>query len=556
MSAQTPTERSPGANFVHYLHVVRRRFWILIVPLILAPVIAYVLTNRQQSAFQSAATVYLSNLNLAQSLNGLPTDQSLVVQPDRAATTQANIARAPEVAKIALALAGVKGSIKDFLDKSAVEPEANADLLDFKVTNHDPLLAVRLATAYAKAFTQYSTQLQTTPLQTAYNDVTSRLKALARGGQKTSALYATLLQKQQQIVAIETLQTSDTSVVKSAGSAAQVAPRPKRAAILGFGIGLLIAIALVFVAEAVDNRVRSAEAIEHTLGYPLLARIPPALSRGKKAQTGLSMINDLGGAQAEAIRVLRTSLAFVSLKQKLEVLLVTSPRESDGKTTTAANLSIAFARSGRDVIVCDLDARKSSLPAAFGAGQGHPGLTDVVLGQANLDSVLKTIDVNAGVFDPRARLHAYGQRPRSATSARDARPETAAGKLQILSFGTFRPPNPGEFISTDAVRDLLSDLRSRTDLVIIDSPPILSVGDALILSANVDAILLAIRATTTTRGDLAETRRLLEGVPSTTIGFVLTDTRSAGDAYGYGYGYSGSSPLEAIALDTAAPSDA
>ncbi len=519
----------------------------MLIPLIALPVVAYVLSARQPAKYSGTATVLFSSLNLAQSLNGLQSDQSLSQQPDRFATTQANIARAPEVAKIAVAQSKLKLTSGQFLAETGVSPESNADLLDFNATNESPALANTLATAYARAFVRYTNLLQTEPLQSALSDVTKRLASLRAAGKTKSSLYTTLALRQTQIVSLQALQTSDTVLVKTSDSATQVAPRPKRSALIGFGLGILIALALLFTAEAVDTRVRTPALIEAALGVPLIGRIPPYTFRGKKTlQPGLSMLGDHGGAQAEAFRTLRTSIAFVGLKQELRSLLVTSARSGDGKTETVANLGIAFARSGRHVIICDLDARRPSLGTLFGP-RSSQGVTDVVLGQATLDRALTTIEVGTSTLDVRARLSAY-------KSAEQYDPPPGAdGRLQVLPFGTFRPPDPGALVSSDALQDVLASLRERADLVIIDTAPLLVVGDALELSAEVDGILTVVRATRASRGDLAETRRLLATSPAPTIGFVLTDTSATiGEDYGYGYGFDRGSDSRVAAIATEA----
>jgi Mrp family chromosome partitioning ATPase/capsular polysaccharide biosynthesis protein len=535
MSKHTAAEGSPSATFVHYLHVLQRRMWIFLVPVILAPVVAFVVSVGQPSKYLATTSVLLNNLNLAESLNGLPTDQSFNSQPDRAVATQATVARSPDVARRAIKAAHAALTPDDLLSSSSVAPENNANLLDFHVTNHDPRLAVALANAYAKAFSQYSNQLESGPVQTAFNEVTNRLIQLRKTHQQTSPLYADLLDKQQRLVALQTLQTSNAVVVRSAADAAKVAPRPNRSALLGLALGLVVALALVFVVEAVDPRVRDESEIEAALGVPLLARIPAADASRKladRADRALSPLQYGGRLQAEAFRMLRTNLAFVALNRELKVLLVTSPRPGDGKTTTSANLAMAFARGGQSVVLCDLDAHNPALSEAMAVPRGKVGVTDIVLGRTTVEEALTPISIEAA--DDGARFSSYGTPSKAAKGA-----ARNAGRLDVLGFGTLRPPDPGEFVATDAVRDLLLDLRSKFDLVVIDSAPVLSVGDALALSPHVDGSLLIIRATSAARGDLAELARLLARAQTTPVGFVLTDARSRVAAYGYGYGYGG-----------------
>jgi Mrp family chromosome partitioning ATPase len=169
-------------------------------------------------------------------------------------------------------------------------------------------------------------------------------------------------------------------------------------------------------------------------------------------------------------------------------------------------------------------------------------VTDVVLGRATVEEALTPIGIDA---DDGGLFSSYGVARKGASGNR------SAGRLEVLGFGTLRPPDPGEFVGTEAVRDLLLDLRGKFDLVVVDSAPVLSVGDALVLSPHVDGSLIIIRATSAARGDLAELARLLTRTQTPPVGFVLTDARSRAAAYGYGYGYGGG-VTDPIQLDSLA----
>ena len=528
------SEQSAGEKFLHYVAVLRRRIWIFLIPLVLAPVIAFIVAKGQSASYEATATVMVRHSSLASSLTGLPTDDSFALQPDRAMATQAAVARAPVVAQRALRLARVRMTAQEFLSSSSVKPESSADLLDFKISNGNPSVARQLAGAYAGAFTRYSNELQSKPIATAYAEVSQRLRQMKAAGQAGTNLYSNLLSKQEALIALQTLGTSNAVVVRTPDTAPQVAPRPKRAALLGFGLGLLIATALVFVVEAVDTRVRSADEIERALGLPLLARIPPKEGDAiPRSAASLSMLVDLGGPQAEAFRMLRTSLAFVALERQLQVLLVTSARSGDGKTTTAANLAVALARGGRNVIVADLDVRNPRLADALDAGPGI-GLTEVAIGQADLGRVLEDVDCDSKRIPA---LRHPQTTPKLGPRDHASLPEDSTGRLRLLRFGRLAPPDPAEFVGAAAVRSVIQELRKECELLLVDSPPMLSVGDTLALSGSVDAVLVVVRATTATRGDLAEMRRLLDAAPVPAIGVAVTDIRSPGDPYGYGYSY-------------------
>jgi non-specific protein-tyrosine kinase len=526
--ASPDLDGTPAAAFVHYLQILRRRLWIFLVPLVLAPVVAYGVTSSQPASYQATTTVLLSNVNLAEILNGLPTDQSFAQQPDRALATQATIARSPDIASRAIRSVKASMTAGALLADSSVAPQNNTNLLDFHVTNSNPSLAASLSNAYARSFSQYSNELQTGPLQTAFNEVTRTLNDLRQKNEQTSPLYRNLLDKQQRLAALETLQTPNAVVVRSASGAVQVAPRPSHAAILALALGLLVALALVFIVEALDPRVRDEAEIESALNLPLLARIPAAHSARGRTRATSPTLQYGGEAQADAFRMLRTNLAFASLTRELSVFLVTSPRPGDGKTTTSANLAMAAARGGQHVILCDLDAHNPALSEVLAIPRGKVGVTDIVLGRATVDRALVPVNVRP---DGRAdALAAYGATQSKKSTA------LGVGRLEALPFGTLQPPDPGEFVAADAVGDLLAHLRTRADLVIVDSAPVLSVGDALALSRHVDGTLLVIRATAASRGDLTEVARLLARTETGCVGFVLTDTRSRTATYGYGYG--------------------
>jgi receptor protein-tyrosine kinase len=238
------------------------------------------------------------------------------------------------------------------------------------------------------------------------------------------------------------------------------------------------------------------------------------------------MLAQPAGAYAEAFRMLRTNLEYTLLDSRARALLITSAAAEEGKSTTAANLAVALARAGRHVALVDLDLRRPHLERFFDIPTTSPGITDVALGRISLDTALQRIDLGTGLPDPQ---HSNG-------SLEDY--HGGIGSLHIVASGHI-PPNPGEFVGTERLATILDELRSRFDAVIIDSPPLLRVGDAMTLSTKVDAVILVARLKVVRRPMLNEMRRLLDSSPAATLGFVVTgaDSRTGGDTYGYGYGY-------------------
>jgi capsular exopolysaccharide synthesis family protein len=438
---------------------------------------------------------------------------------DRTAETQAQLARVPAVVTEALAMVPGAGlTVSQLLQASSVTSSTNADLLTFTVSSPIPGRAAQLASAYARAYTAYRHELDTASLQRARRDVSARIDELRANNRANSALAGQLAELQQQLQTLETLQTSNATVVKFASGASQISPQPVRNGVLGLALGLILGVGLVFLVDALDTRVRSGEEVAERLGIPLLGRLSEPPKRVRE-RLSLVMLDDPHGRQAEAFRMLRTNLELANIEQEDKVIAIASALPAEGKSTTIANLAVAVARGGHSVALVDLDLRKPTLAQFFG-NDARWGVTDVALGRVALDSALLRLNVadfleesNGTGGDHRSELHVL-----------------LAGRL---------PPNPGEFVSSRSLAGILAELRARYDFVLIDTPPMLSVGDALALSTYIDAFMLVTSLALSRRGELAELRRTLTFARCDVLGTVLTAAGASG-TYGYGspyYGY-------------------
>ena len=165
------------------------------------------------------------------------------------------------------------------------------------------------------------------------------------------------MDKEQRLRTIQALQASNSFVVQPARGASQVQPRPFRAGLLGLLVGLVLGLGLAFLREALDTRVRTAEEVSEALDMTLLARLPTPPKR-LTSKDSLVMLEAPRSKESEAFRMLRTNLEFTNLEHGARVIMVTSALESEGKSTTASNLALALARSGRHVALADLDLRR------------------------------------------------------------------------------------------------------------------------------------------------------------------------------------------------------
>lgn len=497
-----------GSTLRHYFAILNRRRWWVVFALVAVPALALLFSSTRSELYEAQADVLLSRQNLAASLTGA-VDPTIYLDETRFAETQAELASVPEVAERTLNELGSEMSPSELLASSSVTAAPNVDLLEFRVEHGDPDVAERIANEYARQYTVYRAEIDTAATRRALSAVRQRLVELrADGVQSSSPLLQSLLDKEQQLETMDALQGASAFVVREA-SAEQVRPRPVRDAALGVFLGLALGLGLALLAEALDTRIRSVDELSERLGLPLLGTVPP-LQRRLRRTAGLGMLVEPDSAFAEAFRMLRTNVDFANLDRDAKVIMLTSSVEGEGKSTTAANLAVAYARTGRDVLLVDFDLRRPTVHTLFDLPP-RPGVTDVALGYTKLESALTGIP-----------LLASG--PRLAGSAEE-------GKLEVLRAGPV-PPDAGEFLASTAVEKILTQLRDRDGLVLLDAPPLLQVGDAMTLTTHVDAILVVARLRVVRRPMMREMRRLLDVAPAEKLGLVVTDVPGA---RGYGY---------------------
>lgn len=506
-----------------YVSVVRRRFWVAFLPLVIIPTVATFVSLRQAPLYRASSQVLLIRQSLAATLSGTQDPTSL--DADRLAETQATIARAPALARrVARAAGADQMTPETLLHDSTVSHRTDTDLLDFRVENEDRVLAIRLANSYATQFTIYRRQLDTSTLQAAVNEVQQRIRQLHLNPK--SQLYATLIAREQQLKVLEALQTANTRVVKRADRASKVRPQPQRNLLFGALSGLIVGLGLALLVEALDKRVRSEDELEQLLQMPLLGRLPTPPRHLRRANR-LAMLDEPRGPDAEAIRKLRTMLEFASLDDEVGMIAITSAVAREGKSTTAANLAIAIARAGRRVVLVDADLREPFIHVFFGITEQR-GVTDVVLGRLSLEQALRNISLQ---FSRNRYALALVNREDGQEASR------GGGSLEILPAGT-PVPAPGEFIASRKFESVFSELRKRADVVIVDTPPLLAVGETLALVSKADGLIAVVRAKMTHRTTLDEVRRVLGEVRSKRLGFVITQaSRHEGYGYGHRYGY-------------------
>lgn len=527
-----------------YIGVLRRRFALVLLATILVPAAAIAVSLNQQKLYRASVQVLISG-QTPQDLVGTSTSAPSV-DPTRRANTEIAVAETPTVARRTLAALGVHDrTAAELLARTSITAASDADILTIAVTDPDPTLAVHLADQYATEFIGYEKQLDTASVRAALEGVDARIKILKKEtsrGAGTDPARADelriLLSRQQTLETQANLQGGKLFVIRQASSAGQVQPRLVRNALAGVGVGFVLGLALAFLVHALDTRVRTGADAAAILGLPLLGRLPTPPRRLRRR--GVAMLDRGPANHVEAYQNLRTSLDLANLKTRAKTILVTSAVASEGKSTTAANLAVALARAGRRVALVDLDLRDPCIAGLFKI-DGQPGVTGIATGAVAIRDALVSVSIRPG-GNPRRSVGTDGT-PREQLGA--------GGALDVLPSGV-TPADPAAFLTTSELEELIRHLRNTYDVVLIDSPPALPVGDAMTLTGKVDAVIVMVRAGVVRWPSIVELRRLLDAAPCEKLGFVLTGAESASN-YGYGsgsYGAIGQAEIQAAPSST------
>lgn len=473
-----------GGEIGAQLRLLRRRKWIVIHAAILVPLVAAAISFHQQPRYEALASVFLTDSGLA----GLSGSNGASSSADRQAQTEADLARMQPVVQHVLQQVDARGlTVDQFLARSSVSPRTNADILDFRVSDRSPDRAQLLTTAYARQFIRDRKIVQ----GKAAADARLALEEQARAGGVTAAA----LRDRARTLADSQAAASLALLVRPATKAVQVAPRPLRTIAFGVALGLLLGVTGAYLWNALDTTVRDVREAGELLGLPLLGTV-------RARSTSIAMLDQPHGPEAEAFRILRANLDFANIDRSAGVILVTAALEGEDKSSTAANLAVAMALTGRRVVLVDLDLRHPLLDRLFGL-DGQPGLTDVILGHAALRSALAWIPLSDGEY------------------ASSLNGDDSVGSLEVLASGP-TPIDSGEFVGTKAVARVVGELRKRADLVLVTAPPLLPFVDARTLSTIADALVVVTNLDVDGRPALQELSRVLASCPTRVLGFVGT----------------------------------
>ncbi len=302
-----------------------------------------------------------------------------------------------------------------------------------------------------------------------------------------------------------------------------VKPKKKLNLMLAAIIGLMLGVGIAFVIEYMDNSIRSPEEVER-MGLPLLGTIPVIAEEEEDGSRNNGRLRLRPGSAngddeaqqlsrrlvahfrpkspiSEAYRTIRTNIQYSRADDPIRSLLITSPGPGEGKSTTAANLAITFAQLGYKTLLVDADLRRPVMHRVFGLDR-NKGLTNCLVGREQLESVVNSTEIE---------------------------------NLFVLTCGPL-PPNPSEMLGSEAMKRLLSEASQKFEAVVLDSPPVLAVTDAAVMSTETDGTVLVVRAGKTDRQATVRAHESLRKVGAHVLGGLLNGVRVE-NLYGSYYYY-------------------
>ncbi len=513
---------------------MRHWAWLIVASVLLAGGTAFLVSSQLPKVYEGQTT-----LLVGQALTAVNPDYNQLLVSQQLSQTYTQVATTRPLLEQVIQELSLPDTPDQLLARVKVTVATNSTLITITAQDPNPTRAAAIANDLANALIAASPAIQgrqaaveqsidadlqatQTQLQQAQSEV-QRLSDLpartADQDQQLQSLQAQLTTLRSTYAALLPFSSNNApsllSVVEPAVAPAQPAsPRPLLNTLLAALVGLMLAVGIAFLAEYLDDTLKSSDQVEDAVGLPTLGAIVRMKGDAKRKEMyRLATLLYPRSPAAEAYRTLRTNIEFTSVDTPLRTILVTSSVPGEGKTTTAANLAVAFAQSGRRTLLLDADLRKPGVHRMFDLPNAH-GLT----------SLLRADDAaTESLTSPTEQEH-----------------------LRVMSTGPL-PPNPAELLGSQRMRTVLQRLASEFELVVVDSPPLQAVTDAAILASIADGTLFVVDAGRTRRGAVQQGREALAKVDARAIGVVLNRLserlqseyyyyRYYGDYYGHGEG--------------------
>lgn len=487
------------------LRAIGRRWLLVLACAVIVPGVALGLTLTQEKKYSASASLLFRDPGFDTTLFGsdffAPT-----LDPAREGQTNAELVSLEVISRRTAEELGGGLTAKDVESKVEVQPGSDADVIAVEATDPDPDEAARIANTYANEYVDFRREADREKVENARGLVQDEIDSLP-ADEEAGPRGKLLRDRVSELRVLSALQTGNAELVQEANPPSQPSsPRPKRNTAIGLVLGLVLGAGLAIFLDRVDRRMRTGEEVADLFGLPLLAAIPRsrALRRGR------------GGAPLEregvAFQMLRTNLRYFNVDRQIRSVMVTSAAAGDGKSTVAWYLATVDAMAGQRVLLIEADLRNPAMHEVIGMAPSR-GLAEVLAGQLELPEAVNAV-----------------------SAVPDADGAEGGAWVDVLLAG-WKPPNPAQLIESERMREMLRQAEEEYDVVVIDTPPLPVVSDAIPLVSRVSGVVVVVRLVKNTRNGLTALKDQLSNLGAPTLGVVVNDVVSRTDTYdGYGYG--------------------
>ncbi len=523
-------EQAQGQGFLNFLRMLRARWVVVALPVILVPAFAAAYSLAQEERYTASATVLLrdtpgSDLKLS------PEDE------ERTAATNLGLASLSRLASRTAEKIGPPVTGGSVARNTTVTGEATSNLFTVTSESGKPRLAAEVANTYAAEFVAFRRASDIRTVRSAQRRAQARALSVQRrltaARNEPDALPGTasrarqnnerrqlrltrdnLLQEAQELSTLGALTSGNVELTERAGvPGSPTSPKPMRNTLFGLLIGLLVGVGLALLFELLDRRVKDPDEVERIMGKPLLGAIPfsPAFAR-RATRWPFRKPRDIGSGEKEAFHMLRANLRYLDPDRPASSVLITSATPGDGKSTVAWNLAAAGANAGTRTVLVEAELRRPVFVREFNL-KPSKGLSEILTQGVSVESV----------------VHRFGHGVRQNGTASEA-------TMDVIVAGRM-PPNPVDLLQSQRMLDLIAELEEAYDLVVIDTPPVSVVSDAIPLLSRVGGVIVVTRLGQTTREGAEHLRRQLDDLNAHTLGVVINGVTTADGYYGDTYGY-------------------
>ena len=515
--------QSLASDFRYYYALIKHWAWLFILAAVLSGGIAYFVSRNMTPVYQASATMLVNQAPSTSSSEyvSILTSQRLVQTYAQMIIKQPVLEGVIETLNLELTPAQLKKMV-------FVNPIEDTQLIEIKVQHPNPDVAADIANTIVVVFSKQNEEYQTSRYKDLKKNLSNQLEELGQAIERDSIalqslgdsredeaernrletslaqnrqLYATILKTFEDVKLAEAESTSNVMFAETAIPPIHpIKPKVMQNTLLAGIVGLFLAVGVILLVEALDDTIKGPMDVEKNLRLPILGVIlqmpdNEALITAKEPRSPIS----------EAFRSLRTNIQFTSVDFHLKTLLVTSATPQDGKTTVISNLAVVLAQGGKKVTLVDSDLRKPKVHKMFGLSNSK-GLTSLfVQSEMRIDNVLQHVTKG----------------------------------LSVITSGSL-PPNPAELLGSEKMNLILSKMKEKCDVVLLDTPPVFAVTDAAVLSRYADGVLVVVKPGYTKITVAKQSIEQLKRVGANILGVVLNDVKVRGSkysAYYYSNGY-------------------